>query len=115
MFCSEGFSEEWRSYVGKKAGMRMSPGRIFNTYGSSEMLLMAYETPFSIQLKALAEKGSRFSAALTGEVAAPQFFQYNPVLRYIESVNKELIFTAASGIPAHQVQFARCRHNPVPR
>ena len=99
MFCSEGFSEEWRSYIINKAGLPPASMRVFNTYGSSEMLLMAYETPFSIAVKKLAEGDSGFLSAFTGDAVAPQFFQYNPLLRYIESVKKELIFTSASGLP----------------
>ena len=99
MFCSEGFSEVWRNYIIKKAGIPRSAMRVFNTYGSSEMLLMGYETQFSIGVKALAEKNQTFLNTLTGGVAAPQFFQYNPHLRYIESVDNELIFTSESGIP----------------
>jgi phenylacetate-coenzyme A ligase PaaK-like adenylate-forming protein len=38
-------------------------------------------------------------AALTGDVMPPQLFQYNPLFRYIESMNSELLFSSASGIP----------------
>ena len=99
MFCSEGFSEEWRRYIATLAGIKPGAMRIFNTYGSSEMLLMGYETAFSVQIKTLAEKNPAFLAALTGDVLTPQLFQYNPLLRYIESINGELIFSSASGIP----------------
>ena len=99
LFCSEGFTEEWRQYVGKKAGMHPADLRMFNTYGSSEMLLMAYETSMSIGVKALLERDADFLQALTGDPIAPQLFQYNPLLRYIESVEGELVFTCASGLP----------------
>jgi phenylacetate-CoA ligase len=99
MFCSGGFSEAWREYVAKKAGIASSAIRIFNTYGSSEMLLMGYETPFSIEIKQAMEKDSHFLKDLIGEVDAPQLFQYDPTLRYIESTGTELVFTAESGIP----------------
>ena len=52
----------------------------------------------------MAEDDQQFLKKLTGGSLTPQFFQYNPLLRYIESVGegtqaKELIFTSASGIP----------------
>ena len=104
MFCSGGFSEAWREYLAKKAGIAASATRIFNTYGSSEMLLMGYETPLSISMKRAMEKDGRFLKDLTGHVIAPQLFQYDPMLRYIEAVGsddarKELVFTSASGVP----------------
>jgi len=104
MFCSGGFSEAWREYVAKRAGIKPSAMRIFNTYGSSEMLLMGYETPFTVGVRRVMEKDVRFLNALTNEMIAPQLFQYDPSLRYIEtvankSVGKELVFTAATGAP----------------
>jgi phenylacetate-CoA ligase len=99
MFCSEGFTEEWRSYIAERAGIRPGAMRIFNTYGSSEMLLMGYETRFSIEIKKRAEKNQTFLSALTGDVMPPQLFQFNPFFRYIESIDRELIFSSASGIP----------------
>lgn len=92
LFCSEGFSEQWREYVMRLAGMNTKDFSAISTYGSSEMLLMAYETPLSIRLR----------GRLAGKEqtqAWPNLFQYNPLLRYVESVNNELIFTSYSGIP----------------
>jgi phenylacetate-CoA ligase len=99
MFCSGSFSEAWRDYVARKAGISASAMRIFNTYGSSEMLLMGYESPFSIGIKRKMEEDQEFLKDLTGELIAPQVFEYNPELRFIETVDRELIFTSASGIP----------------
>lgn len=104
MFCSGGFSEAWREYVAKRAGIKPSALRIFNTYGSSEMLLMGYETPYTIEVKRAMEKDMRFLKGFTDDLDAPQLFQYDPLLRYIEALEnrfavKELIFTAASGVP----------------
>ena len=36
---------------------------------------------------------------MIGSESVCNLFQYNPLLRYIESVNNELVFTSASGIP----------------
>lgn len=104
LFCSGGFSEAWRTYVARRAGIAAASIRIFNTYGSSEMLLMGYETASSIAIKRAMENDSGFLKDLTGEVVPPQVFQYDPLIRYIESietrgVGKELVFTAASGTP----------------
>lgn len=99
MFCSEGFSEEWREYIAKKAGILSYQGSIISTYGSTEMLLMAHETPLSIFARRVLEKDCALKEKLFGSPATPNLFQYNPFLRYIESMGKDLIFTSASGTP----------------
>lgn len=101
MLCSEGFKEVWREYLAEKIGQKNSQAKIFNAYGSSEMLLMACETPLSIHLKRTSEKnpGKIFSGTIT-----PNLFQYNPLFRYIESTERKLLFTSASGVPL--VRFA---------
>lgn len=101
MFCSEEFSEHWRRYVAKRAGIKPDLKSLVNVYGSSDMLLIGYETPISIFSRALAETNESFRSQIFGDETpiAPQLFQYNPLLRYIESENRELLFTSASGIP----------------
>lgn len=99
VFCSEGFNEPWRDYLRAKAGIPASAVRMFNTYGSSEMLLMGYESPFTIHVKRMYERDSGFLKRLLNDPVPPQLFQYNPFIRYVETFNKELIFTSASGIP----------------
>ncbi len=96
MFCSEGFSEVWRDHVLAEAGGQKQVA--FNTYGSSEMLLMAYETPDSINIKKQLED-SALESELLGTSELFNFFQYNPTLRYIEEKNSELLFTSLSGQP----------------
>jgi phenylacetate-CoA ligase len=99
MFCSEGFSEGWRGYIAQKAGLPKFSKRIFNTYGSSEMLLMGYETEFSIGIKRAVEEDPTLLHSLSGDTIAPQFFQYHPLIRHIESVNRELVFSLSGAAP----------------
>ncbi len=101
MFCSEEFSEHWRSYVAECTGIKQDLKSLINVYGSSDLLLIGYETPISIFCRMLAEDNPLFRRRLFDEEAAtaPQLFQYNPLLRHIEAENGELLFTSASGIP----------------
>ena len=95
MFCSEGFNEKWRSYLNSVIGKKSDLTSIISTYGSSEFLLMAQETPMAILYKQYLE--GRLSA---NDQKFPSYiFQYNPALNYIEEVNNEFIFTADSGLP----------------
>jgi phenylacetate-CoA ligase len=99
MLCSEGFSEVWRKYLISQTGAPFGWSRVISVYGSSEMLVKAYETPLSILARNLAEQNSQLRQRLFNSASIPNLFQYNPFLRYIESVGDELIFTCASGLP----------------
>ncbi|OGE78809.1 MAG: hypothetical protein A2751_01275 [Candidatus Doudnabacteria bacterium RIFCSPHIGHO2_01_FULL_46_14] len=99
MFCSEGFNEQWRDYLLKKAGIKAGRSAILSTYGSSEMLLMAHETPQSIKYRQILESDPALSNEIFGRPLTPNLFQFNPLLRHITSEGGELIFTAASGTP----------------
>ncbi len=99
MFCSEGFSEQWRRYVIRVAGIPLRPETAISTYGSSEMLLIGHETPFTIALRMAFEKNDKLRQRFFENAPVPNIFQYNPLFRFIDSVNGELIFTSASGIP----------------
>lgn len=98
MFCSEGFNETWRSHLLKQIGAESFPA-IINTYGSSELLLIGHETLASINLRAILEKNEEVREKLAASKLTPNLFQYNPFLRYVESINEELVFTSASGVP----------------
>lgn len=99
MFCSEGFSEEWRKYVVENAGASYAWDSALSTYGSSELLLMAYETPLSVFVRNTLVAEVKLRNQLYLRQSEPSLFQYNPFLRYIETVRGELVFTSASGIP----------------
>ncbi len=99
LFCSEGFSEEWREYVHSVAGTK-DPFSFISTYGSSEMLLMAQETPMSIMARKMFNANPEARRGLVDTDTTPSLFQYNPLSRFIETTgNKDLLFTSESGIP----------------
>ncbi len=104
-FCSEGYNEEWRDYLGTLVKVSRPGNSFFNTYGSSELLLMGYETPESIGVKRYLENHQTIQEAVLGKAGPLSLFQYNPLIRHI-SVNAggELLFTSRSGIPL-------CRYN----
>ena len=100
MMCSEGFNELWREYVAGTAGIKDASTSVFNTYGSSEFLLVGLETPLSIRIRAAAEKVSGLSASVFGTNLTPNLFQYNPLMRYLEvDPTGDLLVTADTGIP----------------
>jgi phenylacetate-CoA ligase len=97
LHCSEGFNEQWRNYVHELLGQRRE-STIYNSYGSSEFLLMAYETPETVAIRRTAESDARVRDALFGG-SVPNLFQYNPALRYFETAGENLLVTADVGTP----------------
>jgi phenylacetate-CoA ligase len=98
LFCSEGFSEAWRSYI--SGLVDQNPIRsIFNTYGSSEFLLVGYENPHTILLRQMAENDPLVRTALFNQPVVPNFFQYDPLIRYIEKEGEDLLISARAGVP----------------
>ena len=97
MFCSEGFNEAWRNYMIRLLGTNTLPEHALNTYGSTELLLMGYETPFTVSLRRLATKNKNLKELLFGRDEIPNIFQYFPLLHYVESSSSVLLFTSASG------------------
>ena len=98
LFCSEGFNEDWRTYLAKQV-RGGSPAHFLNTYGSSEFLLTGFENPHTVALRRLASANDELCEDLFGEPSVPNLFQYNPLMRYIETDGTDLITTAASGVP----------------
>ena len=99
MFCSEGFTEPWRDYLSNLIGTNFKTECCLNTYGSSELLLMGTETPYSIALKRFLETAIKAKQELFGSEPVPNIFQYNPLFRYIETHKQNLLFTSRSGVP----------------
>ncbi|HVM73857.1 MAG TPA: hypothetical protein VMU13_03225 [Candidatus Paceibacterota bacterium] len=96
--CSEGFTEAWRDYVSTIAG-KHGEDVFFNTYGSSEFLLMGFENPHTIAIRKAAGSSEVLSRRLFGSSEPPGLFQFNPLTRFIESNGTDLLVTANAGIP----------------
>ncbi|HXV27259.1 MAG TPA: hypothetical protein VD862_04545 [Candidatus Paceibacterota bacterium] len=99
LFCSEGFSEAWRSYLNRAAGLAADAVAAMNTYGSSETLLIGHETPLTVALRRAASADPELCGNLFASATVPNLFQYNPLLRHVARLNGELLFTSDSGIP----------------
>jgi len=98
MFCSEGFSEKWREYVASLLNLE-SKNALLSTYGSSEFLLTAYENPLTVAIRTAAQQDESWCEEFFGGPAVPSLFQFNPLSRFIESIDGELVVTAAAGVP----------------
>lgn len=101
IFGAENFSENWRTQIMKLVGISTEDDIIhssFNTYGSADAAILGYETPLSINIRrkinALGETNKYFNTQIL-----PSFVQYNPLMKYFEEVENNLIFTCEAGVP----------------
>jgi phenylacetate-CoA ligase len=101
LFAAENFSEDFRNYVHKLAGITVdSISESINIYGSAEASIMAHETPLSIALRKAASKNQVLFRKLFNDYSfLPTFTQYNPTLKYFENSGRELLLTSFAGLP----------------
>lgn len=101
IFSAEGFSEEFRDYILKKAGCENPYTDSLNHYGTVDMGTMSHETPLSILCRREAVKNKKlFKELFNQRERLPTFTQYIPELFYFENDHQNKIFcTSRSGIP----------------
>jgi len=99
IFAGEGFSENWRKIVLEKVGTTDIKSS-FSIYGSADANMLAFETPLTIKIRQLINnEHDLYKNFYDEQQRVPGIFQYNPLSRYFEQYDKELIFSADSGIP----------------
>lgn len=100
IFSAEGFSESFRDYVIRLAGLTNPYTSTLNHYGTVDLGTMAHETPIAILIRRLALSRPRLYTQLFGQITKlPTLTQYNPEHYYFEDIDGNLVCTADSGIP----------------
>lgn len=101
VFSAEGFSEEFRDYVAKVAGLKNIYKDTLNHYGTVDQGTIAHETPAAIMVRRLAVKSPKlFEVAFRpGVNRIPTLAQYDPELFFFEEVNDGLVCSSYSGLP----------------
>jgi phenylacetate-CoA ligase len=108
---AEGFSERFREYLAKKAGLKNMLSDIINIYGTVELGTMAHETALSNLIRHLATKNKKLFKTLFSEATnIPTLAQYYPHLVYFEEVEidgkKEVVGTGyGTHIPLIRYRF----------
>ncbi len=98
VFTGEAFSEEFRDYIAKKAGVKNVFIDTMNTYGTSEFGATAVETPLSILVRRLGNK--KIFKELFGDTnKVPTLAQYIPNFLNFECVDGELFLTGDGPFP----------------
>jgi len=98
---AEGFSENFRKYIGEKAELENYHADILNMYGTVEAGTMAHETALTNIIRHLAvEKEEVFEELFPGATNIPTLAQYYPHIHNFEQKDGELLVTGyGSSIP----------------
>ncbi|MBS3902875.1 MAG: phenylacetate--CoA ligase family protein [Anaplasmataceae bacterium] len=101
IFSAEGFSEEFRKHISKKAGIKNSVLRTLNHYGTVDQGTIAHETPLSILLRKISlQKPAFFNSIFTDDIShLPTLAQYDPELFYFEEFHGGVVCSSYSGLP----------------
>ena len=112
MFAAEAFTETFRDYVSKKAGVANTLLDTLNIYGTADLGAMAYETPISILIRQVALKDRLLYQDIFGQIEkTPTLAQYHTDFIEFEEINGELIITSNGAIPL--IRYAIGDHGGV--
>ena len=112
LFAAEAFSEHFRDYLAKKAGIKNVYRDTLNIYGTADIGAMAYETPTSILIRRLAMKNKKLFSRIFGEAhKTPTLAQYNPAFVSFEAPKGEVLLTGSSAVPL--IRYAVGDHGGV--
>lgn len=100
MFAAEAFTETFRDYVCKKAGIKNPLRDTLNIYGTADIGAMACETPLSILIRRLALEDPLLFQDVFGQIEkTPTLTQFNPEFINFEAVDGELLLTGDGALP----------------
>ncbi len=99
LFAAESFTENFREYFVKAAGVKDVLRDTLNIYGTAELGAMAFETPTSIFIRRLALKHTEVFNKLFGNKKIPTLCQYNPTFVSFDEDKAELFLTADGPTP----------------
>jgi phenylacetate-CoA ligase len=106
IFALEVFSEEWRSLVGERAGMRDACRSSASLYVTADAGVLGNETPLSICIRRFLARTPEAVGALFGGSHLPTLVQYDPFSRFFETRAGTLLFTGDSGVPLVRYHIA---------
>jgi phenylacetate-CoA ligase len=100
IFSAEGFSEEFRDYVVRKAALKNHYKDTLNHYGTVDLGTMSYETPLCILIrKRVVGDNAIHSSIFSRTDKLPTLTQFMPEMFYFEEMDGRLVCSAYSGLP----------------
>ncbi len=95
----EPFVEEWRDYILKALKSKSIYEPIMACLGSSEGGVAGNETSVCILVRQLCKSNANLTRLIFNDDRVPSLIQYNPLSKFFESENGQLILTSANGLP----------------
>jgi phenylacetate-CoA ligase len=99
VLAGEVFTEEWRTLMGERAGMKRPLLDSASLYGTADAGVLGNETPVSIAIRRFLSTRPDDARALFGEARLPTLVQFDPCVRYFEEHEGTLLFTGENGVP----------------
>jgi phenylacetate-CoA ligase len=99
VMAGEVFSEEWRSVVCERLGAPEPALATASLYGTADGGVLANETPLSVAIRQQLARAPELARELFGEARLPTLCQFDPVHRYFEAVDGDLLFSADGAVP----------------
>lgn len=112
MLAGEVFSEEWRTLVGERLGSSVDLCHMSaSLYGTADAGVLGAETPLSICIRRFLAVTPEATRQLFGQSRLPTLVQYDPFVRYFETVPDgdgatTLLFTGDNSIPLVRYHIA---------
>lgn len=98
-FGGEPFAEEWRNYVFKKIHGNCIYKDIFSCFGSSEGGIAGIESPLCIYVRQKCLENPSLANKIFSDNRIPSIVQYNPLTKFFENIDNELVLTSLNGLP----------------
>lgn len=95
----EVFSEEWRSLVAERIGSDHPCRDFASLYGTADGGVLGNETPLSICIRRFLAANPQAAKSLFGESRLPTLVQYDPISRFFEMVDGQILFSGNNGVP----------------
>lgn len=95
----EVFTEEWRALVCERLGGVDPLRSTASLYGTADGGVLANETPLSIAIRRFLANEPERARELFGESRLPTLCQYDPMHRWFERVDEELVFSGDGTTP----------------
>jgi len=92
-------TEPWRDYLIIRAGMKNEYKDITSVLASSEGGLIGIETPVSVYVRRACFRKSKVLNAFFPNETLPSIVQYNPMARFYETINQDLVLTSSGALP----------------
>jgi phenylacetate-CoA ligase len=96
----EPYTEKWRQYILQKIdGSQDKPYFVSSVLGSSEGGLIGSETKVCTLVRILSSRNKELCNSLFGDSRVPSLIQFNPMAKFIEIVDGNIVLTNMGGLP----------------